>query len=167
MIVLTFPGFSFPLFAILNKFPVNRAGLIQFHKIFFSDQLKEGINCTVYNNLLLSMHTAFRDTLIFFNPKKRVLHHFIYRTQGVTGYPGLRVNSAFPFLMCTSLRDDRQSFLHIFNCGNQCFRLDLWVDILQPLMKSSPFFLPDWCGRASCACHKSETFLSPSQPAAD
>lgn len=164
MIVLTFPRFSFPLFAILNEFPVNRAGLIPFQKFFISDQLKGVINCTVCNNLLFSLHTAFRDTLIFFNPKDRVLQHFIYRTKGVTGYLGLRVNSAFPFLLCTSLRDDRQSFLHIFNFGNQRFRLDLWVNILQSLMKSSPFFcLTDVAGPAVFATNQKFSFRHPSQ----
>lgn len=51
---------------------------------------------------------------MLFNPESRVLHHFICRSKCVTGYPGLRVNSAWPFLLCTSLRDDRQSFLRIF-----------------------------------------------------
>lgn len=109
------------------------------------------------------MYTAIRDTVIFFNPKNRVLHHFICRTKGVTGYRGLRVNSAFPFLLCTSLRDDRLSFLHIFNCGNQHFRLGLWVNVLQPLMKSSPFFcLTDVAGAAGFATHQKFSFCHPS-----
>lgn len=109
------------------------------------------------------MYTAIRDTLIFFNPKNRVLHHFICRTKGVTGYPGLRVNSAFSFLLCTSSRDDRLSFLHIFNCGNQHFRLGLWVNILQPLMKSSPFYcLTDLTGPAGFATHQKFSFCRPS-----
>lgn len=100
----------------------------------------------------------------YFSTLKRVLNHFIFRTKGVTGYPGLRVNSAFPFLLCTSLRDDRLSFLHIFNCGNQHFRLDLWVNILQSLMKSSPFFcLTDVAEPAVLATNQKFSFRCPSQ----
>lgn len=110
------------------------------------------------------MYVAIRDRLIFFNPKNRVLHHFIYETKCVTGYPGLRMNSAFPFLLCTSLRDDRLSFLYLFSCGNQHFRLDLWVNILQPLMKSSPFFcLTDVAGPAVFATHCKFSFCCLSQ----
>lgn len=114
------------------------------------------------------MYIAIRDAILVFNPASRDLHRFIYRTKYVAGYPGLGVNCAFPFLLCTPLRDDRLSFLYIFNCGNQHFRLDLWMKILQSLMKPSLFFwLTDVAGPAVFATQKKFSFCCPRPAAAE